>query len=331
MVSLHRPILIGLGLAVAIAYSASTAGATAPRPTIVIEHGAWADGSSFAAVVRLLQDQGYTVDVPPVPLTGLASDSATLADFLKTVSGPIVLVGHSYGGMVITDAATGDPRVKALVYIDAFIPAQGESALELTSARPGSCLGGGGDPAKVFTFVPFPGAPSGDADLYVKTQADGPFPGFADCFANDLPASEAAVLAATQLPIAASALSEKSSAPAWTTIPSWALIGTADHVIPPAEQLFMARRANAHIVMVNASHMSMISHPTAVTDLILAAAQANLFIGENDHGYRPTRRWPVHSAHPRPVAHRPQLGALGPAVLRSGLSRDRQELARHGR
>lgn len=287
MFSLRRPIPAVLGLAATVALagaalmaannasaSAMTSSASPPKPTIVIEHGAWADGSSFAGVVRLLQDRGYTVDVPPVPLSGLASDSATLADFLKTVSGPIVLVGHSYGGMVISDAATGNPQVKALVYVDAFIPAQGETAFELASASPGSCLSGGGDPANVFNFVPYPGAPAGDADLYVKAQADGPFPGFADCFANDLPASTAAVLAATQLPIAASALSEPSSAPAWTTIPSWDLIGTADNVIPPAEQLFMAHRANAHIVMVNASHLSMISHPAAVTDLILAAAGA---------------------------------------------------------
>jgi len=287
MFSLRRPISAVLGLATAVALTgaallaANNAPASAaalmssaapPKPTIVIEHGAWADGSSFAGVVRRLQERGYTVDVPPVPLSGLASDSATLADFLQTISGPIILVGHSYGGMVISDAATGNPQVKALVYVDAFIPAQGETAFELASARPGSCLSGGGDPANVFNFVPYPGAPAGDADLYVKTQADGPFPGFADCFANDLPASTAAVLAATQLPIAASALSEQSSAPAWTTIPSWDLIGTADNVIPPAEQLYMAQRAGAHIVSVNASHLSMISHPAAVTSLILAAA-----------------------------------------------------------
>ncbi len=288
MFSFRHPILTGLalaaatvalvGAAVTAAYSAPaslrTAGIPAPKPTIVIEHGAWADGSSFAAVVRQLQHDGYTVDVPPNPLSGLVGDAATLADFLRTVPGPIVLVGHSYGGVVITDAATGNPHVKALVYVDAFIPAQGETALELAGARPGSCLSGGGDPAKVFNFVPYPGAPAGDADLYVKTQADRPFPGFARCFANDLPATTAAVLAATQLPIAASALSDKSSAPAWKTIPSWDLVGTADHVIPPAEQLFMAHRAKSHIVMVNASHLSMISHPSAVTDLILAAARA---------------------------------------------------------
>ena len=244
------------------------------KPTIVIEHGAWADGSSFTGVVgRLLQD-GYTVDVPPNPLRGLASDSATLADFLHTISGPIVLVGHSYGGMVTTDAATGIAQVKALVYVDAFIPAQGDTTAQLANAQPGSCLGGGGDPRNVFNFAPYAGGPANDVDLYAKTAADGPYPGFANCFANDLPASEAAVLATSQRPLALSALSDPSSPPAWTSIPSWALVGTADHVIPPAEQLYMAQRAHAHIVEVRASHLSMISHPDAVTKLIIRAAQA---------------------------------------------------------
>jgi pimeloyl-ACP methyl ester carboxylesterase len=289
MLSLHRSILTALGLAAAAAVcagavvaaaqstpasAAANATSTSPKPTIVIEAGAWADGSSFSDVVRRLQHDGYTVDVPANPLSGLANDSATLADYLDTVTGPIVLVGHSYGGMVITDAATGNTQVKALVYVDAFIPAQGETALQLASAQPGSCLGGGGNPANVFNFVPYPGAPTGDVDLYLKVGADGPYPGFASCFANDLSPSTAAVLAATQRPIALRALSDPSSAPAWTTIPSWDLIGTADHVIPPAEQLFMAKRANAHIVAVNASHLSMISDPGAVTNLIVAAAQA---------------------------------------------------------
>jgi pimeloyl-ACP methyl ester carboxylesterase len=291
MFPLNRSTLTKLGLAAATAVlaggavtatqtvSASAAAKTSrtpsPKPTIVIEHGAWADGSSFNAVVSRLQRDGYTVDVPPNPLSDLANDSATLADFLqKEVSGPIVLVGHSYGGAVITDAATGNTQVKALVYIDAYVPAQGESVLELTGEQPGSCLGGGGNPANVFNEVGYPGAPAGDADLYVKVDANEYFPGFAACFANDLPASTAAVLAATQRPVAFSALTDTSSAPAWTTIPSWDLVGTADQVIPPAEQLFMAHRAKAHIVTVHASHLSMISHPGAVTDLIVAAAKA---------------------------------------------------------
>ena len=198
-----------------------------PKPTIVLEHGAWADASSWAGEIRLLQADGYTVYAPPDPLQGLAFDSATLADFLKTISGPIVLAGHSYGGMVITNAATGNPNVKALVYVDAYIPAQGDTAFGLTGTQPGSCL----DSANAFNGVPYPGAPAGDFDAYLKACPDLPYQGFAQCFANGLPASEAAVLAAAQRPIAYSAGSDPSGVPAWLTIPSCSLIGTADHVI----------------------------------------------------------------------------------------------------
>ena len=241
-----------------------------PEPTIVLVHGAWADASSWDGVIAGLQADGFTAIAAPNPLRGLAGDSAYLADFLSSIQGPIVLVGHSYGGMVITNAATGNPNVKALVYVDAFLPAPGETAFGLTGAQPGSCLGS----ANAFTAVPYPGAAAGDFDTYLKTGSDVPYPGFAQCFANDLPASEAAVLAATQSPIAFSAGSDPSGAPAWQTIPSWDVIGTADHVIPPAEQLFMAQRAGAHITEVNASHLSLISQPGTVTRVILAAARA---------------------------------------------------------
>ncbi len=254
------------------AQHASRGVAAAPKPTIVLEHGAWADGSSWSGVIRRLQNDGYTVVAPPNPLRGLASDAATLADFLATIQGPIVLAGHSYGGAVITNAATGNPNVKALVYVDAFIPDQGENVFALNAAQPGSCLGG--DPTKVFNFVPYPGAPAGDFDAYLKPAPDLPYPGFHDCFANDLPASQAAVLAATQRPIALSAGSAPSGPPAWKTIPSWALIGTIDHVIPPAELVFMANRANAHITEIRASHLSLISHPAAVEDVIVNAARS---------------------------------------------------------
>jgi len=234
------------------------------KPTIVLVHGAWADSSSWDAVTARLQRAGYTVDVPPNPLRGLASDSASLASFLGTVTGPIVLVGHSYGGAVISNAAAGNPNVKALVYVDAFIPAVGETVLQLTSAQPGSALGG--PPATVFNFVPIPGAPMGDVDLYVQPSV------FVAAFANDLPARRGAILAATQRPLASAALTEPSAAAAWTTIPSWAVIGTADRIIPPAEQIFMAQRAHAHITKIDAGHLSLISHPDAVTKVILQAA-----------------------------------------------------------
>jgi pimeloyl-ACP methyl ester carboxylesterase len=276
-----RIMLIAVVLAVAgLVVSASqiaAAGATTfhaagdrPKTTIVLEHGAWADASSWTGEVQLLQADGYTVYAPPNPLRGLADDSATLAGFLSTIPGPIVLVGHSYGGMVITNAATGNPNVKALVYVNAFIPTQGETAFGLTAAQPGSCVGS----ANAFNAVPYPGAPAGDFDTYLKTGPDAPYPGFAQCFANGLPASQAAVLAATQRPIAFSAGSDPSGVPAWKTTPSWSLIGTADHVIPPAEQLFMSQRAKAHITEIDAGHLSLISNPGAVTRVIIAAARA---------------------------------------------------------
>jgi pimeloyl-ACP methyl ester carboxylesterase len=266
------------GLLISTSQTASAQTGTArggqpgPKPTIVLEHGAWADASSWDGVIQRLRQAGYTVDAPPDPLRGLTYDSAYLADYLKTITGPVVLVGHSYGGTVITNAATGNPDVKALVYVDAFIPAQGETLLQLISAQPGSCLAG--NPANVFITVPYPAAPAGDVDLYLKTAADPPYPGFAQCFANGLPASEAAVLAATQRPLAFSAVSAPSGVPAWKTIPSWSVIGTADHVIPPAEQLFMSERAKAHITEVDAGHLSLISDPAAVARVIIDAARA---------------------------------------------------------
>jgi pimeloyl-ACP methyl ester carboxylesterase len=138
-----------------------------PKPTIVLVHGAWADASSWSPVTKQLQREGYQVLVPPNPLRSLSGDAAYLSAFLRDrTSGPVVLVGHSYGGAVITDAGASDPDVKALVYIDAFVPDQSESVLDLASAKPGSDLAG--DPTTVFDFVSYPGAPQGDADLYVK-------------------------------------------------------------------------------------------------------------------------------------------------------------------
>jgi pimeloyl-ACP methyl ester carboxylesterase len=243
--------------------------AGAVKPVIVLEHGAWADASSWSKVILQLQQDGFTVYAPPNPLRGLPQDSAYLQDFLTqnpALSGqPVVLVGHSYGGMVITNAAVGDPEVKALVYVDAFIPDQGETVQQLAFAQPGSCLAG--NPANVFNFVPYPGAPSGDVDLYLK-------PSVIPCFASGLPPSQAAVIGATQRPIAASTFSEPSGTPAWKTIPSWAVIGTADQIIPPAELTFMAQRAGAHITDVNAGHLAMISDPQTVARVIEQAARA---------------------------------------------------------
>jgi len=241
-----------------------------PKPVIVLEHGAWADASSWAAVIARLQAAGFTVYAPPNPLRGLPQDSAYLQDFLTqntALAGqPIVLVGHSYGGAVITNAAVNNSEVKALVYVDAFIPDQNETLAQLVSAQPGSCLAG--NPPDIFNLVPYPGAPTGDVDTYIKQSL---VPG---CFASGLPASQAAVIAATQRPLAASTLGEPSGPPAWKTIPSWDVIGTADRVLPPAEQIFMAKRAGAHITKVNAGHLSMIADPGVVVQVIEQAAKA---------------------------------------------------------
>jgi pimeloyl-ACP methyl ester carboxylesterase len=259
--------ILALIIVPAYVVAARSDSTSTPKPSIVLVHGAWADGSSWSSVISRLQEEGYTVYAPPNPLRGLASDSAYLASFLKTITGPIVLVGHSYGGAVITNAATGNSNVKALVYVDAFVPDAGESLGALASVPPppgqnGSCVGG--DPTQIFNFVPI----AGDVDLYLKPSL------FPSCFANDLKVDKAAVLASEQRPVVLSAFNEKSGAPAWKTIPSWYLVGKLDLVIPPFAQLFMAQRAHATIVYVNAAHPAMISHPEAVADLIEQAAKS---------------------------------------------------------
>jgi pimeloyl-ACP methyl ester carboxylesterase len=235
------------------------------KPTVVLVHGAWADSGSWDKVIHRLQRHGYTVYAPPNPLQGLSTDTATISNFLHSITGPIVLVGHSYGGTVITNAAVGDTQVKALVYDDAYLPAQGDTLKSLTTA--GSCFAVS-DLTTVFNFVPIPNFPQADVDAYVKQNV---FPG---CFANGLPAREGAALAATQRPLAVGALIDPSGVPAWATIPSWAIVGTADHIIPPGQQLFMANRAHAHITKISAPHLSMISDPGAVARVIMQAAQA---------------------------------------------------------
>ena len=258
------PALLALALAAALlaivpgratparASAGAAAGGGHPaKPVIVLEHGSWADASSWNAVISQLQLLGFTVYAPPNPLRGLPQDSDYLHQFLTqnpALQGqPVILVAHSYGGAVITSAAVGDPNIRALVYVDAFIPDEGDTAAGLLS---GSCVAG--NLTDLFNIVPIPGVP-GDADLYLKPSV---VPG---CFANGLPASQAAVIAATQRPLAASALGVTFGPPAWKTIPSWAVIGTEDRVIPPANQTFMAKRAGAHITDVKAGHLSLSS------------------------------------------------------------------------
>jgi pimeloyl-ACP methyl ester carboxylesterase len=247
-----------------VAALALAAGANA-KPTVVLVHGAWADGSSWTGEVTRLQRAGYRVDVPANPLRGLASDTAYLQSYLKAINGPVVLAGHSYGGAVITGAATGDANVKALVYVDAYIPDEGETILGLTGAKPGSAFA---DPSKAFNLIPYAGGPAGDVDLYIKPSV------FHADFAADLSARQAATLAATQRPLAASVLQAPVGAPAWRTIRSYSIFGDQDRVLPPAEQVVMARRAHAAVTRVKASHLALVSQPDAVTSVIERAAGA---------------------------------------------------------
>ncbi len=192
-------------------------------------------------------------------------DAASIRDFLDTISGPVILVGHSYGGAVITNAATGDKNVKALVYVDAFAPAQGQTIGQLVSAVPGTCT-----VASNLDPVSYPGAPAGAVDAYIKQSV------FPSCMANGLPSVEARQLAATQRPLTTLALTQPSGVPAWKTIPSWAVVGTADHAIPPAEQFAMAKTAGAPITEIKAPHLAMISDPGVVTRVILEAVHATI-------------------------------------------------------
>jgi pimeloyl-ACP methyl ester carboxylesterase len=248
-----------------VASNSSAAGArkAGVKPTIVLVHGAWADASSWNGVTRRLQADGYTVLAPANPLRSLSGDAAYLRSLLATISGPIVLVGHSYGGAVITNAATGNANVKALVYVDAFVPDTGDTVLGLAAMNPGSDL----TPATL-SAAPYTDGTTSGVDLYIKP-AD-----FRDALAGDVPPPQAAIMAASQRPISLAAATEPSGAPAWKEIPSWDLIGTQDHAIPPATQEFMAKRADSHTVEIKASHLSMVSHPADVTHLILDAVNS---------------------------------------------------------
>jgi pimeloyl-ACP methyl ester carboxylesterase len=233
------------------------------KPTVVLVHGAFADGSSWNGVVKRLEHDGYPVIAPANPLRGLASDAGYIHSVLSSVQGPVILVGHSYGGSVISEAATGNPNVKALVYIAAFAPDKGESAVELSGKFPGSTLGA------ALNTVPFPQADgTTGSDLYIKADK------FHDQFAADVPTSVTDLMAATQRPVTAAALDEGATSSAWKTIPSWDLITKQDKNIPPAVQRFMADRAHAHTTEINASHAVSVSHPGAVSHIIEQAAQA---------------------------------------------------------
>jgi pimeloyl-ACP methyl ester carboxylesterase len=233
------------------------------KPTIVLVHGAWADASGFADVIRALRGRGFRAIGFANPLRGLADDATYLADFLRSQTGPLVLVGHSYGGAVISAAATGNEQVTALVFFNGWMPDEGESIAQVFEESEGSLVGPAIRP------VPFTGPDGSEgADLYLDPEA------FHAAFAADVDRGTAEVMAATQRPWSGAAFGAPSGPPAWKTIPSWYLLGTEDKAIPPATQRFMAERAAATIQEVPASHVPMVSQPEAATRLILQAVEA---------------------------------------------------------
>jgi len=252
--------LLGLTVGGQAAPSASAQQRPEPKPTVVLVHGAFADASSWNGVVTRLQKRGYTVVAPALGMRGLASDSAYLASFLSQIKGSVILAGHSYGGAVISNAATGAKNVRALVFVNAFATEKGEVLSTVEQGSTDSAL----NPALLrYTF------PTGPSTTAVELIVDpAKFPAI---FAGDLPRAQAALLAATQRPIAASAFGEASGAPAWKSLPSWAVVATGDKAAGTDVILAMAKRAGAHITTVDGSHLIMVSKPEVVTDVILKA------------------------------------------------------------
>lgn len=252
--------LIAGGLVLAAQLVAPMAQAQPAKPTVVLVHGAFADSSSWNGVIAILERDGYKVVAAANPLRGVRADADVVAGVVKSIEGPVVLVGHSYGGSVISAAAEGRPNVKALVYVAAFAPEAGETALGLTGKFPGSTLGGALAPPVKLT--------SGGNDLYIQQ------PRFPQQFAADVPVAQARLMAAGQRPVAEAALSEASTAPAWKSVPSWFIYGSKDRNIPAAAMSFMAERAKSRqtVEVKGASHVVMVSHAPAVATLIEKAA-----------------------------------------------------------
>jgi pimeloyl-ACP methyl ester carboxylesterase len=262
-------VLVAIAALVTVNLTPSSDAASAARnnrpakPTVVLVHGSWADASSWNGVIERLEDDGFQVVALANPLQSLAGDAAFVRAYLDTVAGPIVLVAHSYGGAVITNAALGQPNVRALVYVNAFMPDAGESATGL--AGPDSALSA--DPSTIFDLVPA-GPPTPASYVYLKTAT------VFGSFATGLSANAKAIVAATQRPATLGALTEPSGEPAWRSTPSWALIGTKDRIIPATVQHAMAARAGATTTEYNAGHVGLMTNPATVVQVVERAAKA---------------------------------------------------------
>jgi pimeloyl-ACP methyl ester carboxylesterase len=234
------------------------------RPTVVLVHGAFADGSSWNGVIERLQAEGLQVTAPAIPLRGIAIDSAYIKSLLEQISGPVLAVGHSYGGAIITNAATNANNVVGLVYVCAFAPDEGETLGEVESDSRDSVLSTAQVPLRY---------PTGEGEETAMEFAIDPEK-LHDAFAADLPEKQSAVMAATQRPVSELAFSEPNGQPAWKKLPSWAVVATGDKAAGTDVVRSMAERAGATITEVEGSHVIMISQPQAVTDVILSAVAA---------------------------------------------------------
>lgn len=230
------------------------------KPIVVLVHGAFADASGYAGVIRELQSADLTVYAPPNPMRGVVSDAASIADFVAAIDGPVVLVGHSYGGAVITQASAGLANVTGLVYLAGFGLDVDESVAEVQQPFAPPLLATNARP----TSYDAPGA-AGGPDLYIDVKT------FRETFCGDVPADLAAVMAATQRPVAAATLGEKCTAAGWKTLPSWYLVSAHDNAINPEAELFMASRMGATTETIQASHVAFISRPVETAAFILTA------------------------------------------------------------
>lgn len=263
--SIDRGAVMATATAKETSLMSNTLPATDPTAlTIMLVHGAFADASGWSGVVDRLQGQGYTVIAPPNPLRGVAHDAAYIASLLGQTAGPVLLVGHSYGGVVISNAAANADNVVGLVFVAALAPDAGESLLGIEGDSRDSIL------ASALLPLQYPASPDGQTAVEFIIQPDR----FHEAFAADLPLEQTKVMAATQRPAAEAAFAEVSGVPAWKALPSWAVLPTGDKAAGSDVLRFLAKRAGATVTEVEGSHAIMISQPEAVANVILTAAAA---------------------------------------------------------